>query len=194
MIEDRRGSCYSMTKAAGGFTIRDALQKERLATHVIGEAYKMANNVPAVEKSVEIQRIMFEHNVFIIWKPEYNLGIPIIDEQHRGIVTIINSLHFGMENNYVKGILTPTIEMMNSYVRVHFQVEENYIEQIDFPNAKKHRELHDELSSKLANTGRASLLDKNPYQFMDFLKKWWIDHICIEDLKFRDYLISSTKK
>jgi hemerythrin len=37
-------------------------------------------------------------------------------------------------------------------------------------------------------------LDKDPYPFMDFLKNWWIDHICNEDLIFRDYLVASGKK
>jgi len=134
--------------------------------------------------------VRLEHNIFIIWKSEYNLGIPIIDEQHRGIVTTINSLHFAMQNNYVKNMLSPIIEMMYDYTRIHFQVEESFLEKIDYPHAEKHHTLHEELSATLANTGHRSILDRDAYEFMDFLKQWWIHHICREDLIFRDYLLT----
>ena len=137
--------------------------------------------------------IALNHCVFVVWEPSYNLGIPIIDEQHRGIVSTINSFHFGMQNNYVRDMLTPIIDMIYDYTRIHFQIEEDFLEMIDYPHAQRHHELHEELSVKLNNTGRISMLDKDPYQFMDFLKNWWINHICSEDLIFRDYLISSVK-
>ena len=141
------------------------------------------------ENRPHIHPIMLEHSVFIIWKPEYNLGIPIIDEQHRGIVTIINSLHFGMQNDYVEEMLTSIIDMMYDYTNIHFRIEEDFLEKIDFPNAKKHHGLHRELSTQLNRAGRASFLGKDPYQFLGFLKQWWIDHICKEDLLFRNHIL-----
>ena len=137
----------------------------------------------------EPHQLFLEHNVFIVWKPEYNLGIPILDEHHRGIVTIINSLHFGMQNNYVRETLAPIIEMMHDYVRIHFQIEEDFHQKTNFPNAKKHQELHHELTSMLNKLGKSSVMDKDSHQFMDFLKKWWINHIRSEDLQFRDHLL-----
>jgi len=40
----------------------------------------------------------------------------------------------------------------------------------------------------LANVGKKSLWDHSPQEFLDFLKNWWIDHICKKDTIFRDYL------
>jgi hemerythrin len=148
----------------------------------------MGNNASGEDNKSGKHQTMLSHSVFIIWKPDYNLGIPIIDEQHRGIVTTINSLHVGMLNNYIKDMLKPIIDMMNDYTRIHFHVEEDFLENIDIPQAKIHRELHNDLSSKLADAGRGSILYKDPYQFMDFLKSWWINHICSEDLIFQNYL------
>jgi len=136
----------------------------------------------------ETHRLFLEHNVFIVWKPEYNLGIPIIDEHHRGIVSIINSLHFGRQNNYIKDILAPIVEMMDDYSRIHFKIEEDFLEKIGFPGLKEHRELHHELSINVKKLGRDSILDKDSHQLMDFLKHWWINHIRVEDLTFRDHL------
>ena len=131
---------------------------------------------------------MLKHNVFIVWKQEYQLGIPIIDEQHRGIVTIINSLHYGIQNKYIDDILVPIVDMIKDYTQIHFQIEEDFLEECHFPNLVKHQSLHDDLTAKLAIIGNKSMLDQDPFQFLDFLKKWWIDHICIEDQAFRDFL------
>jgi hemerythrin len=151
----------------------------------------MGKNTHDGEKQSGLHPILLGHNIFIVWKPEYNLGIPIIDEHHRGIVSTINSLHFGMLNNYARDILTPIVDMMYDYTRIHFRIEENFLEMIDFPNAQKHQSLHHELSTQLNSTGRHSIYDRDPYEFMDFLKNWWINHICNEDLIFKNYLIFS---
>ena len=125
------------------------------------------------------------HNIFIVWNPEYDLGIPIIDEQHRGIVTIINSLYYGTQNHYIKNILSPTIGMLRSYADIHFQTEEHFLESINFPDIAKHRLLHKEYTSKLAKVERGISIDKDPRQLMVFLKDWWLGHICEEDMLFK---------
>jgi len=153
----------------------------------------MKREIPDDERKTPAHIVLLEHNIFIVWKPEYNLGIQIIDEQHRGIVSTINSLHFGMQNKYVDDMLTPIIDMMVDYTRIHFQIEEDFLDRIDFPHAKRHCELHQELTMRLADEARRSAINKDPYQFMDFLKQWWIHHICGEDLTFRDYLVTSKK-
>ena len=128
-----------------------------------------------------------EHNIFIVWKPEYDLGIPIIDEQHRGIVTIINSLHYGTQSRHIKNILFPTIDMLRSYADIHFQTEEYFLETINYPGAANHRLLHQEYTSKLAGIEREVSVDRDPRQLMNFLKKWWLGHICEEDMLFKDW-------
>jgi hemerythrin len=146
------------------------------------------------KKKSEFHQIMLQHNVLIVWNPEYDLGIPIIDEQHRGIVSTINSLYFGMQNSYGKNMLSPIVDMMHDYTRIHFQIEESFLEKIDFPNAKKHHELHRELSYQLTDAGKSSMMDKDPYKFLVFLKNWWLIHIGNEDLIYRNYIISLPKK
>ena len=145
------------------------------------------------EEAKIARTLLSNHNLYIIWKPEYNLGLPIIDEQHRGVVTIINSLQFGILHNYVSEMLLPIVEMIFDYTKIHFQIEEDFLEKLKFPNIVKHKELHVELIAKLKKTGKRSLLERDPNQFLDFLKEWWIGHICNEDQLYRDYILSSQK-
>ncbi len=140
-------------------------------------------------EAADTHHLLLNHNRFIIWEDKYNLGIPILDEQHRGIVTLINSLHFGIQHHYIENTFAPVIEMMNDYTRIHFEIEEAFLEMLDFSRAERHRKLHHELMEQLLHVGNKSLYNKDPYPFLDFLKGWWISHICSEDLLFRDYLI-----
>ena len=133
---------------------------------------------------------ILDHNVFIMWKPEYDLGIHIIDEQHRGVVTIINSLYYGIQNEYIEDMLIPIIEMISDYTKIHFQIEEDFLDKCRYPDVTSHCALHAELIAKLAIIGSKSLSEQDPYKFLEFLKKWWIDHIRTEDYVFRDYLLN----
>ena len=138
-----------------------------------------------------MRHFLLEHNMFVVWKPEYNLGIPIIDEQHRGIVSSINSLYFGMQNKHGESMLAPIIGMVREYTRIHFDIEEDYQRKCEYPMAGHHRELHNELTKTLSAIGKDSISHRDPYEFMDFLKKWWVNHICHKDREFLDYLWSS---
>jgi hemerythrin len=144
----------------------------------------MADNMK-IEKILEN---LFSHNVLIVWKPEYNLGIPIVDEQHRGIVTIINSLFYGMQNKHWGDLLMPVYGMIDDYTRIHFKIEEDFLEKCNYPKLKEHKEFHRELIDKLGKIGKKSLRQHDPKEFFVFLKEWWINHICNEDRAFLDYL------
>ena len=127
------------------------------------------------------------HNVFIVWDPKYNLGIPIVDEQHRGIVSTINCLYYGMQRNQGESILRSVIRIVTEYTRIHFATEENFLKACGFPDFDSHCELHNELTLRLSEIGNKS---NDPQEFMLFLKRWWIDHICVKDKVFRDFLQS----
>ncbi len=131
------------------------------------------------------------HNLFIVWKPEYDLGIPIIDEQHRGIVTTINSLFYAMQNKHGKKVLGSVLNMVTEYTHIHFELEEDFLRKCGFTDFEKHRELHNELKHTLSSTENKSSWESDPQKFLEFLKNWWIDHICKKDRIFRDYLFNA---
>ena len=141
------------------------------------------------EKSI-LNDTMFNHNLFIKWKPEYNLGISIIDEQHKGIVSTINSLFYAMQNKHGESVLSSVVNMVTEYTHIHFDVEEEFLRKCGFTDFKQHQAWHNELRNKLSYEGSKSLWEGNPQEFLNFLKDWWIDHICEKDRIFRDYLLS----
>lgn len=149
--------------------------------------------MPKKVKTSDDRYDLFNQTLLIEWKPEYNLGIPIIDEQHRGIVTTINSFYFGMQNNHGANLLRPVIGMIKEYTRIHFEIEEDFLRKYKYPGLERHHELHYDLIQELTKVGKESLLSQDPDKFMKFLRKWWIDHICEEDRLFLDYLLATLR-
>ncbi len=89
------------------------------------------------------------HTLYIIWEEGYNLGIPIIDEQHRAIVTTINTYHYFIANGKAEASLKPTFITLEQYTKTHFMTEENVFEQTEYPEAMSHKKLHEDLVKKM---------------------------------------------
>jgi hemerythrin len=140
------------------------------------------------ENIKKIRDALCDHDVLIKWKPDYESGISIIDEQHRAIVATINSFHYAMKEHHGNNVLAPIISMVHEYTRIHFAMEESYFSLCNFPEIKRHSSLHIDLLHRLSVVGNESLWNEDTYQFLQFLRTWWIDHICAEDFLFRDYL------
>ena len=149
----------------------------------------MKKNLNNEEKASIIPPHLLQHSILIIWKPDYELGIPVVDEQHRGIVATINSLYYGMQHKHGESMLMPIADMVYDYTRIHFEVEEDFLKKCKFPDLDSHQSLHKELIDELHQFRRETILKKDSIQFIRFLKKWWVDHICDKDRQFREYLL-----
>ncbi len=125
-----------------------------------------------------VRHALQSHAALIAWRSKYEQGVFIIDEQHRAIIAVINSLYYAMQNNHGIDMLHPVVGMIAEYTRIHFETEEEFHRKCDFPDAERHHSLHLELTRKMSKIARKSEDNKDPYQFMQFLKDWWNNHIC----------------
>ncbi len=131
--------------------------------------------------------------LFIKWDEKHNIGIPLLDEQHRGIASIINSLYYlmnlGADNNNMRLSILNTIK---EYAHIHFITEEELLESSGYPDLKAHKELHGKLIAEMERMGRTAerhdftAVEGRP--LLNFLKNWWIKHINEEDRLYMSYL------
>lgn len=77
-------------------------------------------------------------NLYIQWKKEDELGIPLIDEQHRAIVGTINSLFYFIQMGRGLAALRPTLNALDQYTKIHFDSEEALLKQIRYPELDAH--------------------------------------------------------
>jgi len=133
--------------------------------------------------------------LFIEWQDKNNTGIVLIDEQHRGIVSIINSFHYltdkGMGDSALCSLISTTIK---DYSRIHFLTEERIIKATEYPDLEKHIEMHKSLALETEGIERVAIRDNDIEPLLKFLKKWWLEHINKEDMQYARYLHGGSGK
>lgn len=124
--------------------------------------------------------------LYIVWSKDNETKIPIIDEQHRAIVSTINSLFYFMQEKRALEALTPLLTMLSQYTKIHFDTEESLMKKAGYADFNDHQSLHRELIKETAAVMRRSTDEKNPAIVLAFLKDWWLNHINMEDRKYME--------
>lgn len=126
-------------------------------------------------------------NLYIIWNESNDTGIPIIDEQHRAIVSIINTLHYFIMKKKESEILESIMITLDQYTKFHFHTEEEIMKNLNYPELKEHIVHHKLLANDTKKVSFEVRNENDPEILLRFLKNWWLDHICIEDRKYSQY-------
>ena len=85
-------------------------------------------------------------------------------------------------------MLPPVVGMVKEYAKIHFRMEEEFHEKCGFPDSKQHHALHLTLLEETVAAGTSSMEKRDPQIFLHFMREWWIDHICNEDMAFKKHL------
>ena len=127
--------------------------------------------------------------LFIKWNIQNETGIALIDEQHRGIVSVINSFYYlmatGADNKMLYSCISDT---MKNYSRIHFITEEGFLKESGYKDIERHKELHRKLSQEMEQIEFHCILSNDAGLLLEFLKKWWVSHINEEDMLYVQHL------
>ena len=135
---------------------------------------------------------LLDRPLFIKWQENSNTDIALIDEQHKGIVSIINTLYYmvGMGKGNNKLYLR-IIDTLTNYSSIHFTTEEGMLEAYGFKDLEKHKALHKKLLLDMERVRHNTMNDSQP--LLEFLKKWWLEHINEQDMLYAPYLRAGSK-
>jgi len=129
-----------------------------------------------------------ESILYIVWKDVNSTGVPILDEQHRGIVSTINSFYYFYQEGHSAEAMMPTIKMLEQYVSVHFKTEEELMKRAGYPGLEEHKKLHKNLEAKTRSIATQISQLNDASEILKFLRTWWMNHINIEDKKYKPYM------
>ena len=123
---------------------------------------------------------------FLPWSDEYNVNVREIDEQHKKLVGMINTLHEALVAGTGKDIQGKIISDMVDYAVVHFGTEEKYMQRYQFPGHAGHKAEHDSFAKKAAELkarmdGKGFVLT---IVVLNFLKDWLQNHILVTDKQY----------
>lgn len=130
------------------------------------------------------------HNIlYIVWNERNNIGIPIIDEQHRGIISTINSFYYDLKLGLGHKVIRPTLVMVQQSCQIHFRTEETLMKAAEYPDLEKHIKLHRIL---IEQANRLAVEAEKSLDFdivLNFLKQWWLSHINMKDREYAPYVL-----
>ena len=120
------------------------------------------------------------------WSEKFNIGIEVIDNQHRQILEYINTLdqiRMSGQRNQIKEVLDDLID----YTQSHFSFEENLLEQVNYQYLPSHRGIH-ELFVKRLNDCRQRFTQGEAveHDLHRLLSKWLVNHIQHDDQDYVD--------
>jgi hemerythrin len=126
-------------------------------------------------------------DLFMKWRPDFELGIPEIDQQHKKIVELINTLNDAFMKDESKGRLGGILNEMADYADYHFKTEEKLFNGRNFPFAKEHILQHKEFTQKVQDYKIKHESGQSvTFRVLMFLRKWLIDHILDSDREYVD--------
>ncbi len=119
------------------------------------------------------------------WRPDFELGIPEIDQQHRKIIELINALNEAYINGETKHILENIFDEITHCANDHFRTEEILFKRHNFPFTKEHTLQHEYFSRKMLDyKNRFEVGQSIASRVPLFLMKWWTDHILDSDREY----------
>ena len=132
------------------------------------------------------------------WEANFELGIELIDNQHKELVRHINDLYKAClaGNQAADESFKETMHLMVEYVRFHFGAEQEMLSRVKFPSYHEHKTQHDTLVATILSTAQEFNDGKKlvPHRFVRSLKDWVMGHIAVYDKIYAAYISEQLAK
>lgn len=123
----------------------------------------------------------------LIWHDRYNLGIDIIDDEHKKLFRILNKLFaFGEDEEKSQWVCQEGIKYFKDHTVKHFADEEAYMESVNYPGLPMHRRIHADFRDNTIPLLQKEL-EENEYSeasvshFLGVCTGWLLGHTLTED-------------
>lgn len=125
----------------------------------------------------------------IIWGEDFSVGVRELDDQHKRIVTIVNTLLDMNDTNVGSEIISDTLTKMTQYASDHFKTEEQFMLDYGYPEYLSQKKQHQEFKKMTVNFCVGTMVHNAtvPTEIFTYLKSWWTNHILKEDMKYKDF-------
>ncbi|UZP67265.1 bacteriohemerythrin [Desulfovibrio mangrovi] len=124
------------------------------------------------------------------WTDDLALNIKSIDDQHKRLVQLINSLHRAMKERRSKEHLIKIVDELKNYTVTHFKFEEDLFAKHRYPETPDHIRQHEKFVEKVLDfeEGLKSGKLTVTMDVMRFLKEWLMKHINGTDRRYTPFL------
>ena len=120
------------------------------------------------------------------WKDEYLVGNSLLDHEHKELFAIANDAFYEVGDNEREKKIKNVLNHLYKYMKTHFKHEEDYMQEIGYPEYEDHKKLHKEIIDecneliKDINSMDNTLFEKELAKIID---EHIVEHIVNDDKK-----------
>ncbi|MDR2397941.1 MAG: bacteriohemerythrin [Spirochaetaceae bacterium] len=133
-----------------------------------------------------------DDRILVEWDDRYLVDIPVIDEQHKELIRMTNTLYQGCLQGDVKAkvYFMETVHGTVDYVKYHFSAEEKILESVQYPGIGEHKKEHEGFIRQIFEQVKSFEGGRKfvPNDFVRYLKDWILAHIALTDKKYAEYI------
>jgi hemerythrin-like metal-binding protein/PAS domain S-box-containing protein len=127
----------------------------------------------------------------VVWNDTYSVGVPALDDQHKKLVGMINTLADCHATCSCKssGAFHQVLTRMFDYSQLHFKAEEDYLLGIGYPQLADQKMEHTAFVGKMAAFSMAASEGiQDDAAVHRYLKAWLLSHILDSDMQYRYFV------
>lgn len=123
----------------------------------------------------------------LAWNRRYNIGVEIIDNEHKKLISILNKLFdLGVQEEKSQWVCQEAVKYFKDHALQHFADEEAYMASISYEGLELHRRIHDNfreitLPALEKEMEQADYSEDAVSHFLGVCAGWLLGHTLIED-------------
>ncbi|HOK03685.1 MAG TPA: bacteriohemerythrin [Victivallales bacterium] len=131
------------------------------------------------------------------WDENLNVGIQIIDEEHKTLIQKINELSSAIDKGIGETEITKTIGFLKNYSLEHFANEEKIMQEKNYPQINEHKQMH-KLFISTINDIEQDYREEGANKALvntinNLLLNWLKNHIREVDIRLADFIKNDKK-
>ena len=126
----------------------------------------------------------------IVWSDVLSVAVDEIDEDHRKLLNIFNTLNHSVTTGESQDYLAAVLEELINCTVWHFSHEERLMLKHGYEGQREHKAEHQELINNAKKLQKEILQADKPVSDKDiaFLERWLTEHILTADMRLGSYL------
>ena len=123
----------------------------------------------------------------IIWDQTFSVGIERIDEQHKNLIKMINTIIDVSGTDVSREVISTVLNNMQQYATEHFDTEEKYMIKYGFSGYNQHKAAHTGYKRRAAMLCVEAMQQSKAAEtdILEFLASWWIRHLLKMDMQYK---------
>lgn len=124
---------------------------------------------------------------YLDWDNRFSVNHPMLDRHNRQMLDILNRLHDSIKEDRGTEVIEKILTDLLKHTKEHFEEEERFLIQIDFPHLENHKSYHKQFSDKLESFKKYVAEGHTIFvapQLLNVCVMWLHEHILKSDAEY----------